>query len=257
MILEEVDSASRAILEAHGFDGETFERLRRELADGTLRDRGNVVQGIVDLPLDSDLTQLPAPGEPGFTEAAAAGTEALRGGRIANIVLAGGMATRFGGGVKAIAEALDGRSFLEVKLDENERLARELDAEILVVLMTSFATDAAVREHVAERGLGQPVVVPPDCGPTVAPGRAPLRRCGRQGVALRPGSRRRALVRPFLRHPCRARAPRCRVRRRLERRQPRRAGRPRRRRHAPPRAETVHGRGRREGQRLGWRARRG
>ena len=143
MILEEVDPASRAILEAHGFDAETFERLRRQLADGTLRDRGNVVQGIVDPPLDSDLTQLPAPGEPGFTEAAAAGTEALRAGRIANIVLAGGMATRFGGGVKAIAEALDGRSFLEVKLDENERLARELDAEILVVLMTSFATDAA------------------------------------------------------------------------------------------------------------------
>ena len=78
VILEEVDPASRAILEAHGFDAEAFERLRRELADGTLRDRGNVVQGIVDLPLDSDLTQLPAPGEPGFTEAAAAGTEALR-----------------------------------------------------------------------------------------------------------------------------------------------------------------------------------
>ena len=51
VILDEVDPASRAILEAHGFDAETFERLRRELADGTLRDRGNVVQGIVEPPL--------------------------------------------------------------------------------------------------------------------------------------------------------------------------------------------------------------
>ena len=34
------------------------------------------------------------------------------------VVLAGGMATRFGGGVKAVAEAIDGRSFLEVKLGE-------------------------------------------------------------------------------------------------------------------------------------------
>ena len=45
------------------------------------------------------------------------------GGRIAMLVLAGGMATRFGGGVKAVAEALDGRSFLEVKLGET-RAAR-------------------------------------------------------------------------------------------------------------------------------------
>ena len=68
-----------------------------------------------------------------------------------------GWRRRFGGGVKAVAEALDGRSFLEVKVGETERLARELDAEIPVVLMTSFATDAAVRAHVAERGLGQPL----------------------------------------------------------------------------------------------------
>ena len=37
-------------------------------------------------------------------------------------MLAGGMATRFGGGVKAAAEAFDGMSFLEVKLRETERL---------------------------------------------------------------------------------------------------------------------------------------
>ena len=30
------------------------------------------------------------------------------------IVLAGGMATRFGGVVKAVVEAVDGRSFLEI-----------------------------------------------------------------------------------------------------------------------------------------------
>jgi UTP--glucose-1-phosphate uridylyltransferase len=157
VILEEVDPASRAILEERGFDAETFERLRGELTDGTLRDRGNIVDGVVEPPLESDLMPLPGPGEPGFAEAGAAGIEALRAGRIANVVLAGGMATRFGGGVKAVAEALDGRSFLDVKLGETERLARELDAEIPIVLMTSFATDAAVREHVAERGLGEPL----------------------------------------------------------------------------------------------------
>ncbi len=37
------------------------------------------------------------------------------------------------------------------------RLADALDTEIPVALMTSFATDAAVRAHVAERGLGRPL----------------------------------------------------------------------------------------------------
>jgi UTP--glucose-1-phosphate uridylyltransferase len=169
VILDEVDPASRAVLEAHGFDAEVFERLRRELADGTLRGRGNVVRGVVEPPLDSDLTHLPAPGEPGFAEAAAVGEEALRRGRIAVVVLAGGMATRFGGGVKAVAEALDGRSFLEVKLDEADRLARALGAEIPVVLMTSFSSDAAVRAHVVERGLGQPLFFSQTAAPRLRP----------------------------------------------------------------------------------------
>ena len=73
------------------------------------------------------------------------------------VVLAGGMATRFGGGVKAVAEAIDGRSFLEVKLDETARLGAALGAEIPVALMTSFATDDAVRAHVAEKRLGDPL----------------------------------------------------------------------------------------------------
>ena len=157
MILDEVDPEARVILERHAFDAECFERLRSGLADGTRSVRGNVVEGVVEPPLPSDLTELPAPADSEFAEAVAAGTEALRAGTIAMVVLAGGMATRFGGGVKAAAEAIDGRSFLDVKLAETRRLARVLDCVIPVALMTSFATDAVVRAHVAERGLGKPL----------------------------------------------------------------------------------------------------
>ena len=157
MILDEVDPAARAILERYQFDTGRFELLRAELADGTRTSRGNAIEGVVELPLPSDLTMLPAPGDPGYAEAVAAGTEALRAGMIAMVVLVGGMATRFGGGVKAVAEAIDGRSFLDVKLGETQRLADALGAEIPTALMTSFATDAAVRAHVAEQGLGQPL----------------------------------------------------------------------------------------------------
>ena len=169
MILDELDPASRETLERHGFDAEAFERLRAGLRDGSLRTAGNVVTGPVEPPLPSDLTHVPAPGEAGYDEATAAGAGALREGEIALVVLAGGMATRFGGGVKAVAEALDGMSFLEVKLRETERLLEALGAEIPVVVMTSFATDEAVRAHVAERQLGAPLFFTQTAAPRLRP----------------------------------------------------------------------------------------
>jgi UTP--glucose-1-phosphate uridylyltransferase len=157
LILDEVDPAARAILERHAFDVAGFERLRAALEAGSLSRESNVVTGRVEAPLASDLTQLPAPGEPGYDEAVALGVEALRAGAVAMVVLAGGMATRFGGGVKAVEVAVDGRSFVEIKLAETERLADALGAEIPVALMTSFATDEAVRRHVEARRLGTPL----------------------------------------------------------------------------------------------------
>jgi UTP--glucose-1-phosphate uridylyltransferase len=169
MILDEVDRGSREILEQNGLDAEAFERLRAALVEGSLTAESNVVRGEVEPPLESDLTVLPAPGQPGFDEAVATGTEALRKGRVAMVVLAGGMATRFGGGVKAVAESFRGRSFLEVKLGETLRLADALGAEIPVVLMTSFATDEAVREHVAARQLGDPLRFRQTAAPRLRP----------------------------------------------------------------------------------------
>jgi UTP--glucose-1-phosphate uridylyltransferase len=72
--------------------------------------------------------------------------------------LAGGMATRFGGVVKAVLTAVDGKSFLEGKLEQTTALERALDTRVPVALMTSFATDDAIREHVDERRLGEPLV---------------------------------------------------------------------------------------------------
>lgn len=169
MILDELDPAARAILARNGFDAEGFEVLRAGLADGTRTARGNTVSGVVAPPLASDLTVLPEPGARGYAEAVEAGVAALREGEVAMVVLAGGMATRFGGGVKAVAEAIDGRSFLEVKLGETQRLADALAAEIPVALMTSFATDAAVGAHVTERRLGRPLRFRQTAAPRLRP----------------------------------------------------------------------------------------
>ena len=58
------------------------------------------------------------------------------------------MATRFGGVVKGIIEAVGGRTFLEIKLAQ----ARSLGPAPLLI-MNSFATHAGTEQFLAERGL--------------------------------------------------------------------------------------------------------
>jgi len=158
MILDQVDSGTRETLERFGFDASRFEELRARVGRGELTRESNVVRGTIEPPEPEDLTPLPEPGEPGFEDAREEGMRALRAGEVAQVVLAGGMATRFGGVVKAVVEAVDGLSFLEAKLAATRGLEEALGTRVPVALMTSFATDAGVREHVAERDVGDPLV---------------------------------------------------------------------------------------------------
>ena len=63
-------------------------------------------------------SRLPAPGTPEGRRAAALGREIIGRGEVAAVVLAGGMATRFGSQVKALATVLTGHdlTFLDLKL---------------------------------------------------------------------------------------------------------------------------------------------
>jgi len=169
MILDEVDAGTRVVLERHSFDAETFDGLRASLVAGLLTPGVNVVPGVVEAPHSTDLTSMPGPGDSRFEETSFVGTDALRAGSIATVVLAGGMATRFGGDVKAVAAAIDGRSFLEIKLGETGRLARALDGTIPETLMTSFATDDTIGAHLTERGLGDPLRFVQPAAPRLRP----------------------------------------------------------------------------------------
>ena len=161
-----------------------------------------------------------------------AGLDALRRGEVAQVVLAGGMATRFGGVVKAVLTAVDGMSFLEAKLVQTARARARGRDERPVALMTSFATDAAIREHVVERGLGDPLVF----------NQFVSLRLDASGELFRDEDGRPSLYAPghgdlfealaALGHARRAARPRRARRDGLERRQPRRPRRSRRRRRA-------------------------
>lgn len=157
MIIDEVDRETRAVLERFGFDPETFETLRARVASGELSPASNVPPGRVEPPEDDDITALPGTGSAGWDAARHAGVEALASGRVAQVVLAGGMATRFGGVVKGAVEVLDGQSFLSWKLGETAQLGEALGVEIPVALMTSFQTADLTRAHVGSLGVPEPL----------------------------------------------------------------------------------------------------
>jgi UTP--glucose-1-phosphate uridylyltransferase len=73
------------------------------------------------------------------------GNDAIRAGKVAAVVLAGGMATRFGGVVKAAVEVARGKTFLDLKLADIRASAERAKGRVPTYLMTSFATDADVR----------------------------------------------------------------------------------------------------------------
>ncbi|HXN34084.1 MAG TPA: UTP--glucose-1-phosphate uridylyltransferase [Polyangiaceae bacterium] len=153
----------RAKLDAAGFDAERlialatplFARARGEATVG--RDARNRIGGIVEPPGADDVTGAPARGAPDYGRLAASGLAAIRDRKVAFCVMAGGMATRMGGVVKALVEALDGHTFLELRLRENARWSERTGSPMPLWLMTSEGTDRPIREELAKRGAGSPI----------------------------------------------------------------------------------------------------
>ena len=144
-MLTQLDDQTRRPLEQFGFNAALFEELRQRVQTGALTPSSNIMPGRIEPPPAEALVPLPLPGDAGFEQAYQRGADAIRRGEVAMTVLNGGMATRFGGVVKGVVEALDGRSFLEWKLREAASVAGALGGMVPCLVMNSFATDAATR----------------------------------------------------------------------------------------------------------------
>ena len=134
----------KALLERFGFDRETFESLRARLARGEATDAHNRIKGRVEPPKAGDVVQLPPPGSAARKELESRGEALIKDGKVACVILTGGMATRFGGVVKAAVEVARGKTFLDLKLADIAHAAERVKGKVPVYLMTSFATDADV-----------------------------------------------------------------------------------------------------------------
>lgn len=138
----------QATLQRYGFDRERFMGLSQRVASGLPDD--NAVRGRLSPPEPGDVQQLPGRG-PERERLAALGSEVLRKGQVALVVLAGGMATRMGGVVKALVEALPGKTFLDLRLQEMASLERKYGKAPPLWLMTSHSTEQAIREALGKR----------------------------------------------------------------------------------------------------------
>ncbi len=147
--LARLDPGVRERLHAAGVDEG---RLRRWAATLLHAGQGaNHVTGAVTPPEPGDIGTLPAAGSEDARRLEHMGLEALSRGELAMVVLAGGMATRMGGVVKGLVDALPGVTFLDARLAEREHWQAASGAVMPMWLMTSHATDAPIREALEGR----------------------------------------------------------------------------------------------------------
>ena len=151
--LAELPPDVRARLQHHRFDPERFKQLAGRLRTESAED--NFVKGKISAPRAEDLAELPAVSSPEYERLRELGEQALRAGQVALLVLAGGMATRMGGVIKALVDAIPGKSFLDLRRAEMRALERRYGAVPPLWLMTSHSTDAGIRQALGDDLDGQ------------------------------------------------------------------------------------------------------
>ncbi len=108
------------------------------------------MKGEVTAPAPGEVAELPRPGTAEHERLRALGAAAIGRGELAFCTMAGGMATRMGGIVKALAEVLPGHTFLSMRLAENRSASARAGNPIPLWLMTSEATHGGLVQALAE-----------------------------------------------------------------------------------------------------------
>lgn len=137
-----IDDATRKELARFGFDQAQLEKFAARANDTA---QTYLTGEITPISAD-DGAPLPPIGTPEHAELAKRGEEAIRAGQVGVVVLAGGMATRFGGVVKAAVPVTKGRSFLDLKL-------ADVAGRVPAYVMTSFATHDRITQQLVDEKL--------------------------------------------------------------------------------------------------------
>jgi UTP--glucose-1-phosphate uridylyltransferase len=149
----------RPSVRSYSFDNAQFSALRDKVGSGCLDPKANRLsrppETLTAPPTDLRPTAVGA--DATRARLTPKGEQAIKDGKVAILVLNGGMATRFGGGAKGIVPVVPGHddvSFLAIKLAEIKQRAEALGGSIPVVLMHSFATEGPSEAHLEAIGWG-------------------------------------------------------------------------------------------------------
>ena len=137
------------ILKRFRFEPRVLETIRHRLSESAADSH---LKAAVTAPQKGDLVSLPMRDSAEGIELAALGRAALADGRVGVVVLAGGMATRFGSVVKAVVEVVPGGTFLQLKLADIQKVASDSGSAIPIFLMASFATSEELRRAISTLG---------------------------------------------------------------------------------------------------------
>jgi UTP--glucose-1-phosphate uridylyltransferase len=134
----QIDAATQRELAPFGFDPAQLARFAQRIQSG--RETSHLTGAIAPLE-PHDCSLLPARGTADHARLESLGQTAIARGEVGAVILAGGMATRFGGVVKALAEAFPSRTFLSLKLADLQNIP--------TFVMTSFATHDRIAAYLA------------------------------------------------------------------------------------------------------------
>ena len=143
------DQTIEETLKRFRFEPQVLETMRSHLSKNADDSRLAVP---LTAPEEGDLVSLPKRDSAEGRELAALGRAALAHGQVGVVVLAGGMATRFGGVVKAVVEVVPGATFLRLKLADIQKVASDSGSAIPIFLMASFATSEELRRSTSTLG---------------------------------------------------------------------------------------------------------
>ena len=152
--LQQLPLATQEILRKHRFSPDGLVAQAEFSRTGG---QSNVVEGELSALSPSDLAQIPEINSPEWSRLRERGEEALSEGRCALSVLAGGMATRMGGVIKALVPASQGRTFLELRLAEQAHLKARYGKAPPLWLMTSHSTHQGIEDFLGDR-LNEPTL---------------------------------------------------------------------------------------------------
>jgi UTP--glucose-1-phosphate uridylyltransferase len=150
-----LDASVAGELQRLAFDSQQLLRLASRLGEDI--DARNRLAGDVEAPAPEDMTDLPEPGTERARQLEQVGLQSLKRGEFAVLVLAGGMATRMGGVVKALVPAIGNKSFLDLRLNENRHWSQVAARPVPLWLMSSWATDDKLRESLGSHLKGDTI----------------------------------------------------------------------------------------------------